>query len=249
MPNWVDLATSDVGGAAAFYCRLFGWTTERVALTEQVESTMCLLRGRPVAAISRLDPMAAAGVAPSHWTTCIAVPDVVEALEVVAAAGGKPFGVVLDSKLGRRAAVQDPTGAFFALWEAGSLSGSAFANEPGAFTWNELQTNDVAAASDFYRDVFEWKVEATPMPTGNVYHVFRRDGRELAGMMAIQPEWGPVPPNWGVYFAVDDGDAAARAATELGGGIEVPAMSIGESGRIAMLHDPQGAYFWVSSGM
>ena len=136
-PNWVDLATSDVDGAAGFYCRLFGWTTERVPFTDDIDYTMCLLRGQPVAALYSLDPMAAAGGAPSHWSTCIAVSDVVEVLEMVAKAGGKPFGPVLDSPLGRRAAVQDPTGAFFALWEAGSLIGSAFANEPGAFTWNE----------------------------------------------------------------------------------------------------------------
>jgi predicted enzyme related to lactoylglutathione lyase len=249
MPNWVDLATTDVDDAARFYRNLFGWTTQQVPFTAGVDYTMCLLRGQPVAAIYPLDPMAAAGGAPSHWSSCLAVTDMSETLEMIERAGGLRFGPVLESSLGLRAAAQDPTGAFLALWERGSLVGSAFANEPGSFTWNELQTNDVTAASDFYRDVFDWKVEATQMPTGNVYHVFRRDGHELAGMMEIQPEWGPVPPNWGVYFAIDDCDAAALASTELGGGIEVPAMSISDSGRIAMLQDPQGAYFWISSGM
>ena len=179
MPNWVDLATTDVEDAARFYRNLFGWTTETVPLTDEVQVTMCLLRDRPVAALSALDPMAAAGGAPAHWSTCIAVSEIAETLDLLEKAGGSRFGPVLESPLGRRAAVQDPTGAFFALWEAGSLIGSAFANEPGAFTWNELQTNDVVVAADFYQDIFEWKVEATPMPTGNVYHVFRRDGDRL----------------------------------------------------------------------
>lgn len=249
MPNWVDLATTNVDNAAHFYGQLFDWSTERVPFTDDIDYTMCLLRGRPVAAIYPLDPMAAAGGAPSHWATCIAASDVGETREMVEKAGGTPFGPILDSPLGRRAAVQDATGAFFALWQGGSLIGSAFANEPGAFTWNELQTNDVTAAADFYRDVFEWKADATPMQTGSVYHVFRRDGHDIAGMMEIQSEWGPVPPNWGVYFAVDDCDGAVLAATELGGSVDVPAMSISEAGRIAMLRDPQGAHFWVSAGM
>ena len=248
-PNWVDLATTDVEEASSFYRNLFGWTTEAVPFTDTINYTMCHLRGRPVAAIYPLDPMAAAAGAPAHWSTCIAVDDVEETLRHVEKAGGLQFGALLESSLGRRAAVQDAVGAFFALGQAGSLSGSAFANEPGAFTWNELQTNDVVRAGDFYRDVFAWDVEPTPMPTGNVYHVFRCDGRERAGMMEIDPTWGPVPPNWGVYFAIDDCDAAASAVGDLGGGVEVPPMSISEAGRIAMLTDRRGAYFWVSSGM
>ena len=249
MPNWVDLATTDVDEAAAFYRNMFGWSTEVIPFTDTIDYTMCHLRGRPVAAIFPLDPMAAKGGAPSHWSTCIAVDDLEETLLHVEKAGGMAFGPRLESPLGTRIAVQDSAGAFFALWKAGTLHGSAFANEPGAFTWNELQTHDVVHSADFYPDVFEWTVEATPMPTGSVYHVFRRDGHELAGMMEIEPEWGPVPPNWGVYFAIDDCEGAAAAIEDLGGSIEVPPMSISEAGRIAMLRDPMGAHFWVSSGM
>ena len=165
-------------------------------------STRCVISG--VVRLPRifpLDPMAVDAGAPAHWSTCIAVNDLEEALRYVEKGGGTPFGPTNESTLGRRAAIQDSVGAFFALWQAGSLAGSAFANEPGAFTWNELQTNDVVRAADFYQDVLGWDVDATPMPTGNVYHVFRREGHELAGMMEIDPEWGPVPPNWSVYFA------------------------------------------------
>jgi predicted enzyme related to lactoylglutathione lyase len=248
-PNWVDLATTDVEGAALFYRRLFGWTTELVPLTREVTYTMCLLRGRPVAAAFPLDPVAAEAGAPSHWTTCIAVADTDEAVLRLEKAGGSIVGHTLAGTLGRRVAVQDLDGAFFALWQPGSLAGSAFANESGAFTWNELQTHDVARAEEFYREVFDWDVASMPTPTGSTYHVFRRGGRDVAGMMAIDPRWGPVPPHWGVYFAVDDCDAAAAKAHELGAAIDVKPMSIGESARIAMVRDPQGAYIWLSAGM
>jgi predicted enzyme related to lactoylglutathione lyase len=248
-PNWVDLATTDVEGAALFYRRLFGWTTELAPLTRDVTYTMCLLRGRPVAAVFPLDPAAVAAGAPSHWTTCIGTADADDAILRVEKAGGSVVGPPLAGRLGRRVAVQDADGAFFALWEPRSHAGSAWANEPGSFTWNELQTHDIVGAEEFYRDVLDWDVASIPTPTGSSYHVFRRGGRDVAGMMAIDPRWGPVPPHWGVYFAVDDCDAAAGEAHDLGGTIDVKPMPIGESGRISMVRDPQGAHLWLSAGM
>jgi predicted enzyme related to lactoylglutathione lyase len=53
-----------------------------------------------------------------------------------------------------------------------------------------------------------------------------------------------VPPNWGVYFAVDDADAAAAKTQELGGSLLMGPMDI-EPGRMAVLADPIGAVFNV----
>jgi predicted enzyme related to lactoylglutathione lyase len=47
-----------------------------------------------------------------------------------------------------------------------------------------------------------------------------------------------------VYFAVEDTDAAAGRAVELGGTVSVPPTDI-EPGRFAVLGDPQGAVFSV----
>ena len=77
------------------------------------------------------------------------------------------------------------------------------------------------------------------------YTSFSLDGRMIGGMLEIQPEWGDVPPNWGVYFAVENcADAAARIA-ELGGTIIMPETEIPEIGRFAVASDPQGAVFTV----
>ena len=51
-----------------------------------------------------------------------------------------------------------------------------------------------------------------------------------------------VPPNWGVYFAVDDADAAVARTQELGGTLLMGPMDI-EPGRMAVLADPGGAMF------
>ena len=51
-----------------------------------------------------------------------------------------------------------------------------------------------------------------------------------------------VPPHWLVYFAVDDADATAEKAKELGGGVAFGPMDI-PVGRFAVLTDPHGAVF------
>jgi predicted enzyme related to lactoylglutathione lyase len=80
---------------------------------------------------------------------------------------------------------------------------------------------------------------------GGDYTEWLRGGTSIGGMMKIQKEWGPVPPNWLVYFCVDDCDAAAKKAGELGGEAIVPPSDIPKTGRFSVLRDPQGAVFAV----
>jgi predicted enzyme related to lactoylglutathione lyase len=54
-----------------------------------------------------------------------------------------------------------------------------------------------------------------------------------------------VPPHWSVTFAVDDTDAVANRAEELGGTVLVQPFDAGVV-RIAVLRDPQGAVFSVN---
>jgi predicted enzyme related to lactoylglutathione lyase len=63
--------------------------------------------------------------------------------------------------------------------------------------------------------------------------------------MKIPKEWGPVPPNWLVYFASDDVDATAAKAAKAGGKTIVPPGDIPDMGRFAVLADPQGAVFAI----
>lgn len=248
-PAWIDLATSDAADAKAFYTGLFGWAAVDTP-TDAGIYVMFMLKGKPVAALYEMSAdMMTLGV-PPHWVTYVSVDDVDAAAARVTEAGGtlvQPPYDVMDS--GRMAAAVDPTGAAFAMWQPGKHFGSAFANEPGSFTWNELQTNDTAAAATFYATVFGWTAETADMPGGPAYTSFKVDDRAVAGMMAIQREWGPVPPNWGVYLAVADCDQSVADAEKLGGKVEMPAQDIPDVGRFALLRDPQGAYFYVISGM
>ena len=77
------------------------------------------------------------------------------------------------------------------------------------------------------------------------YIEFQKDGESVAGMMQIQEEWGEVPPNWGVYFVVEDADATIEQAKELGANPIMGPIDVAGVGRIYSLMDPQGAYFSI----
>ena len=51
-----------------------------------------------------------------------------------------------------------------------------------------------------------------------------------------------MPAHWSVTFAVDDADATARKATELGGKVLVPPFDAPWA-RTTVIEDPQGATF------
>jgi uncharacterized protein len=54
------------------------------------------------------------------------------------------------------------------------------------------------------------------------------------------------PPHWSVTFSVDDTDAAAAKAEELGGRTVMEPYDAGPT-RVAVLADPEGAVFTVST--
>jgi predicted enzyme related to lactoylglutathione lyase len=85
------------------------------------------------------------------------------------------------------------------------------------------------------------------MPTGE-YTSFMLGDKPVAGMMAIQPEWGPVPPNWSVYLGVEDCRAACEYTAGNGGRVEVSPMEIPNVGTLALMQDPAGAYFYGLQG-
>jgi predicted enzyme related to lactoylglutathione lyase len=77
------------------------------------------------------------------------------------------------------------------------------------------------------------------------YTGFLVDERSNAGMMKIREEWGDMPSNWSVYFAVEDCDASAKKVKSLGGTVLMPPSDIPRVGRFAAVQDPQGAYLTV----
>ena len=111
----------------------------------------------------------------------------------------------------------------------------------GAFSWNELITTDPAKAAEFYGSLFGWTIESMEMPGFGTYRVVKVQDQQIAGMMAVPPNAGPMPPHWNGYVTVQNVDTTVDAAQRLGGKVLVPIMPIPGVGRMAVIQDPQGA--------
>ncbi len=110
---------------------------------------------------------------------------------------------------------------------------------PGTFCWVDLVVDDPEAARAFYTELFGWQYEDSPAGEGAGYAIAQLDGRPVA---AILPLTDPsMPPHWNCYVSVEDADASAARAEALGAMVVLPAGDVGDSGRLAVIQDPQGA--------
>ena len=236
--SWVDLGTTDVEGAKAFYGGLFGWQIEDLT-SSQGTYTMCRLQGRDVAGIHQHAPDEGTG-----WGSSISVDDVdhftARARKLGATVLAEPFDV---QGAGRTAVIQDPSGAVVSLWQPRGHDGAGLVNEVGTWTWNELTTPDLAAAKAFYAALFGWG--AQDIPGSFPRTSFSLGDLLVGGGHAPTPQEGP-DARWTISFRVADADQSAARAEELGGTVPLPPMDI-PVGRLAIVADPAGASFSVTA--
>lgn len=243
-PNWIDIGTSDIDGAASFYGALFGWRF-RSAGPEAGGYGFFQLDGRTAAGGMRITPEQGS---PS-WTLYFRSPDAEATARVSEQAHGgvlmRPMDVMGQ---GRMAVLSDRAGVRFGVWQPGRLAGLDVAGEPGSLCWVELYTPDVAAAAAYYRAVLGHETSAVPFP-GGTYTCVNPAGEGEDGMFGgVVPLAGdPVEtePCWLAYIEVPDADAAVARTRELGGTVRMPATDIEGVGRVARLADPYGARFAV----
>jgi predicted enzyme related to lactoylglutathione lyase len=263
VPCWIDTNQPDPQAAAGFYGDLFGWELEDVMPPDSGASYyMARLGGKDVAAVSSQ----AEGAPPDAvWNTYIWVEDADETAAKVRDAGGavlmEPMDV-FDS--GRMAIFADPAGAAFSVWQPKAHRGAAVVNEHGSLNFNVLNTRDVDGARSFYGAVFGWDLidvgggsSMWALPAYGDFLEQRTPGlrESMAGMGApkrfeevvasVMPIAGDEPPRWGVTFGVDDADAIAARATELGGRVLAPPFDAPWV-RMTVISDPQGATFTAS---
>jgi predicted enzyme related to lactoylglutathione lyase len=241
-PSWVDLGT-DVAAAKTFYGQLFGWESMDAGPPEETGGYGFFTKGGKM--VAGIAPQQNPG--PPAWSVYIATDDADAVVGKVRAAGGQVIMEPMDVMgAGRMAVFQDPTGAFFSVWQAGSHKGAQLVSEQGAMCWAELTTRDVAAAKTFYPAVFGWDPETHEgeMPYTEFHLAPGADA--IAGMMAM-PDMVPaeVPSYWSEYFGVDDVDASAAKAGELGATVVAGPADIPGGGRFAVILDPQGAVFGI----
>jgi uncharacterized protein len=244
--SWVELLTPDIDAGKSFYSNLFGWDWEDNPIDDQGNTySMSQLDGKYVT--GGYSPPPEQGT-PPNWLSYVTVEDAdataEKATELGATVMAGPFDVF---ESGRMAVIQDPTGAFFAVWQPKEHIGAQVVNVPGALTMNQLNTSDPEAASRFYSELFDWRIE--PLDTGGgppYWGIRRADGWLNGGMMPL-PDGDGMVSHWLAYFVGTDLDEDAKKIEELGGKVMVPPTEI-PSGRFAVAQDPQGAFFALFEG-
>jgi predicted enzyme related to lactoylglutathione lyase len=262
VPCWIDTTQPDPDAAAAFYGDLFGWDLEALTPPEaSIRYFMARLPGGDVAAVGS-PPEGAPQTA--VWNTYVWVENADETADRVRAAGGT---VLLEpgdvGEYGRVGMFADPAGAAFGVWEAKEHRGAGVVNEAGSLNFNDLHTRDLEGAKAFYGAVFGWDLldaggfSAWALAGYGDFLEQRNPGmREGMKAMGAPERFEDVvaslirieddqPAHWGVTFAVDDADAIAARATELGGRVVVPPFDAPWV-RMTIITDPQGATFTAS---
>jgi len=263
VPCWVDTTQPDPDAALPFYGGLFGWEFENVMPEGSDDGKYVIgrIRGGGAAAVASIP----AGAPPmARWNTYVWVDSADETAAKARDAGGavamEPFDVM---DFGRMAVLADPEGAVFCVWEAKDHKGAGVVNEHGSLNFNGLATRDLDAAKAFYGAVFGWTTlasagdsmwtlpgygdhleESSPGLRQQMTEMGAPEGfiDVVAAITPVAEDEPDTPAHWSVTFAVDDADATAAKARQLGGEVVAGPFDAPWT-RLAVIRDPQGATF------
>ena len=239
---WYELLTTDMKAAERFYTTVVGWTVAPFPGSPQ-----------PYDVFSRKDGAPAAGVMtipegmnfPPHWEMYVGVDKLEDAIGQIERLGGRALGPLVDiPTVGRMRTMTDPQGAAFAIYQPATPPQQSETEPPiGGGSWHELMTTNAEAALKFYTELFGWTpTETMDMGPMGKYHMFKRSF-PLGGMMNKPQEMAQVPPNWGLYFRVDEINSATDRVKANGGQILNGPMEVPGGDMIVNCMDPQGAAF------
>lgn len=249
-PCWVDLATTDLAGARAFYAGLFGWgyVDEEMGELDIGVYSMAMLGGSAAAAIyesgsGQIRPDGAA-----KWNLYVSVDDVDAVIGRVAANGGAVLAGSREvDRAGRVAVIADPTGCVTTLWEPGEFTGCGVMAESGASAWSEHLNTDRAASVRFFEEAVGVETATAGEEQPIQYSTVMVGDKAVSGIMQMPDrmiEEG-VKSEWYVYFQVEDFDESAGYVQGHGGRLMAEPDDITGFGRMVVARDPHGADFCI----
>ena len=118
---------------------------------------------------------------------------------------------------------------------------------PGTFCWVDLTTTDPAGAKAFYGELFGWEAKDLPAGEAGTYTILSLEGDDICGLYEMDAERREqgTPPHWFSYVSVEDADAIAAKARELGGETLGESFDVGNDGRMTIVREPTGAVVGV----
>ena len=101
----------------------------------------------------------------------------------------------------------------------------------------ELWSENPEKASEFYRKVFDWNIQAIP---GMDYNLVTTGGTGGINGGIMKPKKGPWPGNLTFYVDVDDLDAYSAKIKAAGGKIIVDKQDVPGVGQLSLFEDTDG---------
>ncbi|NJD32374.1 MAG: VOC family protein [Gammaproteobacteria bacterium] len=242
---WAELLTRDVGAAAEFYGKVFGWTFETYGPADDLKTyTLVLSGGTPIGGMVYASPRKdEQQKRAARWVGLISVPDVKAAASYVEEDGGK---VLMPPKvLGQRgtaALFLDPEGGLFGVIDSATGDPGDYLADDNTWLWVELWADDAAKMAAFYKGLagYEAVEGLARAEAGGI--VLRSGGFARAGIL---PKPAKVPTTWVPYIRVASvSDTVARASAAGARVLMQPARMHGTN--VAILADPTGAPFAVA---
>lgn len=112
----------------------------------------------------------------------------------------------------------------------------------GSIAWHDLTVPDAAAVRDFYSAVVGLSSERVSQGDYDDFNMNRSDtGETVAGICHTRGANANVPPQWLLYFIVEDIDASVKKCLELGGKVVDDRRSPGGGHNMCVIQDPAGA--------
>lgn len=214
----LELRTTDVAAARAFYAALLGDTGLDIV---------------------PLPAEAAARGARAHWLGHLGVEDVERTARAFTERGATRLGPTRPSAQGGQVALlRDPGSAVVAL------TSRTLAPPRPEVVWYSLNSSDLARTLTSYGELFGWRfLERLDLGALGVYHPFtwNPEGASVGSMADISGRPG-VHPHWLFHFrvpALEPALATVRAA----GGLVLGPTELPGGERLAVCDDPQGAAF------
>lgn len=234
---WHENLSSDTEAAKTFYSKLLGWEYE-IFKPGEMDYAMISSGGAMHGGFWPEPPQGAH----ASWQGHVLVEDVDGAAERATKLGATILHGPMDMpEIGRFALIQDPHGAVVSAYAAVEKTPSPVGE--GIFVWDEVSSPDVESSKRFYTEVFGWTATDMDMGGGVTYTMFNQGETHVAGLMKQVDEMSGQPAEWHPYLGVEDVDAKAAKAVELGAIQLVPGTDIPAVGRFSMQLDPNGAMF------
>ncbi|MEO8209213.1 MAG: VOC family protein [bacterium] len=114
----------------------------------------------------------------------------------------------------------------------------------GQVVWRDLVTANPKLAAEFYKNVFGWT--SSQVVTGDQpYWIFKSNGKPVAGMYLMTDGKKKAGGEWVPYFSVSSLEDFIKKSRTGGSNLIVKPVELEGRGNVALLTDPQGAYFAI----